>query len=252
MVTTLDLIEYLNGLLEPHLFKDYCPNGLQVAGKKSIRTLVTGVSACQLLLDQAAVRSADAVLVHHGFFWKGEDRCLVGHMRKRIGCLIEHDINLIAYHLPLDAHDALGNNTQLAQLLGIHATGLFGFDNGPALGRIGEMERSFSASEFAARLTSKLQRAPLHIAASDHPIKRVAWCTGAAQSYLHEAIKHDVDAFITGEVSEQSVHVARENNIHYFAAGHHATERYGVQALGEHLAERFSLDHQFIDIDNPV
>ncbi|MDS4069464.1 MAG: Nif3-like dinuclear metal center hexameric protein [Candidatus Competibacter sp.] len=248
-----DLVAYTDRLLAADTFSDYCPNGLQVEGRPEVETLVGGVTACQALLDAAVERGADAVLVHHGWFWKGEDPRVVGMKRRRLATLLRHDLGLIAYHLPLDAHPELGNNAQLARLLDLTVTGTAG-DNGraPGLVMLGELAEAVGGDAFAARIETRLRRKPLHIPGGDAPIRRLAWCTGAAQSCIETALQEGVEAFLTGEASEQTVHFARENGLHFFAAGHHATERHGVQALGAHLAQQFALRFIFVDIDNPV
>ncbi len=252
MVKLHDLVAYLDALLLPNAFKDYCPNGLQVQGRVSVNTLVTGVSANQALIEAAIAQGADALLVHHGLFWKNDPLTLTGIKYHRIKSLVLNDVNLIAYHLPLDAHLVYGNNIQLAKHLGINFTEAFAVEPGLDLGFIGCLPEPIPAEQFTELLTSRLARAPLHIPAFAKEINKIAWCTGAAQDFLPQAIEFDVDAYVTGEVSERTVHIAKENNIHFFAAGHHATERYGVKALGEHLSEQFDLKHIFIDIDNPV
>ncbi|MDP1930008.1 MAG: Nif3-like dinuclear metal center hexameric protein [Gammaproteobacteria bacterium] len=253
MYVTLDeVLKELKTLLRPEQFNDYCPNGLQVEGRSSVRRIVSGVTASQALIDRAIAAEADLILVHHGYFWRGEDAAVTGIKKSRIHSLLTHDISLLAYHLPLDAHAELGNNAQLGKLLGFSTTGDIGKQNNHSIGLTGEVAEPCSGVQLAMLLESKLGRAPLHIAASDREIGTVAWCTGGAQNYIELAVKAGVDAYITGEISEQTVHIARETGIHFFAAGHHATERYGVQAVAAHLATRFGLEHQFIDIDNPV
>ncbi|HRD50049.1 MAG: Nif3-like dinuclear metal center hexameric protein [Candidatus Competibacter sp.] len=248
-----ELVAYADRLLAVENFSDYCPNGLQVQGRAEVRTLVGGVTACQALLDAAIERQADALLVHHGYFWKGEDPRIVGIRYHRLRALLRHDLSLLAYHLPLDAHPLYGNNIQLAARLNLIVEGGFGPPGrGPAIGCVGALAQPASGPEFAARIAATLGRQPLHLPGAAPLIRRLAWCTGAAQSYLETAIDQDVDAFLTGEISEPTVHLARESGLHYFAAGHHATERYGVQALGAHLAERFALNFTFVDIANPV
>ncbi len=248
-----ELVAYTNRLLAVENFNDYCPNGLQVQGRAEVHTLIGGVTACQALLDAAIAQQADAVLVHHGWFWKGEDPCIVGMKQRRIATLLRHDISLIAYHLPLDAHPELGNNAQLAQRLDLTVTGTAGGNSRtPGLVMLGELTEPVSGADFAARIETRLQRKPLHIPGSDAPIHRLAWCSGAAQSYIETALSEGVDAFLTGEASEPTVHFARENGLHFFAAGHHATERDGVQALGAYLTRQFALHFAFIDINNPV
>ena len=247
MINRTDLIAYCDEFLETGMFKDYCPNGLQVEGSDSVMKIVSGVTACQALIDTAIEEKADLLLVHHGFFWKGEPPVLTGIKKRRLKSLLSNDINLLAYHLPLDAHKKLGNNVLLAEKLGLTVEQFFA-DNDIALtGCVKEQ----TGGEFRQNIADILDRDPLHIEA-DRMIIKVALCTGAAQSYIEQAIELGVDAFISGEVSENTWHIAKENNIHYFSAGHHATERYGVQALGEHLASRFGLEHKFVDINNPV
>lgn len=251
MVLLKDLLNYSNNILEIERFNDYCPNGLQIEGKSEIKKIVSGVTASQALIDAAIEENADVLLVHHGYFWKGEDARIIGLKYKRVSSLIESGINLIAYHLPLDAHPLYGNNAKLSELLDFKVAGSFPSDN-TAVGMYGTLKTPMSADEFSEKITSVLGQKPLHIGENDEQIHTVAWCSGAAQSYLEPAAELGVDAYLTGEVSEQTVHIAREYGIHFFAAGHHATERYGVQALGDHLASHFALKHQFIDIPNPV
>lgn len=251
MIATAELVKYSNKLLRVSECKDYCPNGLQVQGKKNIKKIVSGVTACQALINAAVAAEADLLLVHHGFFWKGEDQTITGSKHARIKTLLAHDLNLLAYHLPLDAHPQLGNNAQLAKLLNITLDNEL--DTGPGLkfAFAGEFSTPRPAQLVKEQIAKVLKHDVLHIAV-DKPIKSMAWCSGGAQSYMNLAIEAGVDAFLTGEASEYNFHQAKENNIHFFAAGHHATERYGVQALGEHLAETFSCQHKFIDIDNPI
>ncbi len=252
MVQMADLTQYIADLLAVDRFKDYAPNGLQVEGRKEIQCIVCGVTACRDLIDAAIEAGADAILVHHGYFWKGEDPCLVGMKAERIRRLLRADINLLAYHLPLDAHGELGNNVQLARRLGLIVEGRFVGDAETGIGMYGSLPVAMGGDEFSAHINSVLARPPLHIKGSDRPIKRVAWCSGGAQGYIEQAVMLGVDAYLTGEVSEHTVHTAREYGIHFFAAGHHATERYGVQALASHLADNFGLEQTYIEIDNPV
>lgn len=248
-----ELLSYTNDLLRIDEFRDYCPNGLQVEGKSELRRLVSGVTASQALLDQAIEQQADAILVHHGYFWKGEKEAITGMKKKRLQSLLQHDISLLAYHLPLDAHTELGNNVQLARVLGIQRATYI--EQGKLKGLLwwGELQEEHTPESLATLLSERLRHQPLHLGADhDRPIRTLAWCTGAAQGYIEAAAELGVDAFISGEMSEQTTHQARELGLHYFAAGHHATERYGVQALGQHLAEKFSLAWEFIDCPNPV
>ncbi len=247
-----DLMAHLDALLKPEQFNDYCPNGLQVQGRQQVQQLVCGVTASQALIDSAIEVGADAVLVHHGFFWKGEDPCITGMKQKRIKALLEHEVNLIAYHLPLDAQPLYGNNVQLAAQLGITVTDGLEPGNLYSVGHIGKLDKAAPVMAFADHVANKLGRRPLVIEGGEQTISTVAWCTGAAQGYIEKAAALEVDAFLSGEISEQTVHQARELGIHYIAAGHHATERYGVQAVGKHLQLELGVDYQFIDIDNPV
>ncbi len=252
MISRTELLSYIETMLESNRFKDYCPNGLQVAGTETIEHIVAGVTASQALIDAAIDLGADTILVHHGYFWRGEDQRIVGIKQKRLKALLNNNINLIAYHLPLDAHPTLGNNVQLAQELGIEVDGRVAGTGEPALALCGCLTVPNSVPEFSDLLRQKLQREPLVIQAHDRPIQTVGWCTGAAQGYIEQAAELGLDAFISGEISEQTVHLARELGINYFAAGHHATERYGVKALALDLANQFNIKQQFIDIDNPV
>lgn len=253
MAATLQsLQQLLNTILCPDRFEDYCPNGLQVEGGVNVSKLVTGVTASQALLDAAVGDNADAVLVHHGYFWRGEDAEIVGIKKKRIATLIENNISLFAYHLPLDAHPVYGNNAQLGTLLGIETlSGLFA-DNEPGVGNIGQLPAPTKVDEFVEEVSNALGRRAQHIAGGPDLIQRIAWCSGAAQGYIEQAADAGVDMYISGEISEPTVHIARERGIHYIAAGHHATERYGVQALGGQIASQLGIEHKFIDIDCPV
>ena len=241
---------YLNQLLDTARFHDYCPNGLQVEGRNEIHRLVSGVTASLDLLEAAVAANADAILVHHGYFWRGEDPCLIGMKHRRIAFLMEHNVGLLSYHLPLDAHPEFGNNIQLARRLGLIEKGRFGEQDIAMHGTLHPEGLDLKALQIV--IQRALGREPLVIGNEAKPIRRVAWCTGAAQSYFDEAIRLDVDAFITGEISERTVHAARESAVAFISAGHHATERYGVQALGEHISKKFGIAHRFIDIDNPV
>ncbi|WP_454056232.1 Nif3-like dinuclear metal center hexameric protein [Cupriavidus sp. Marseille-Q8015] len=246
---TKELELYLNELLEVPRFKDYCPNGLQVQGRLETLHVVTGVTASLALVEAAIEAGADAILVHHGYFWKNDDARVIGQKHARLKRLLGADINLMAYHLPLDNHAELGNNAQLGAQLGITPTGRFADDQ---LGWTGTLPRPMPLSELAAHVAGVLQREPLAIGDADRPVRTVGWCTGGAQGYFDAAIAAGVDVYISGEVSEQTTHLARESGVAYLAAGHHATERYGIRALGEHVAQRFGLRHTFIDIPNPV
>jgi dinuclear metal center YbgI/SA1388 family protein len=249
MIDLLTLEAYCNELLAVDDFDDYCPNGLQVESGSEASRLMTGVTACQALIDAARDWGADLLLVHHGFFWKGEPAPIRGIKGRRISSLIDGRISLLAYHLPLDAHPEFGNNSRLGERLGFARS--VAADTSGLIWRT-ELPEPMSAGDLSARIERSLGRTPLHVAGHERPYRHIGWCTGAAQSYLERAASLGLDAFISGEISEQTVHMAREMGVDYFAAGHHATERYGVQALGRHLAQRFELEYRFVDIDNPV
>ena len=246
-VSTRELCAWLDTTLNAASFKDYCPNGLQVEGHGQVSHIIAGVTASQALIDVAIERGADAVLVHHGWFWRGDDPRVRGTLRTRLAALLAANINLIAYHLPLDAHPTLGNNAQLAARLGLVA------DRDPAnLIWLGSMPGATTLGQVAKQVATRLGREPLLVGAADQPASTIAWCTGSAQGMFSEAIDAGADVFITGEVSEPTVHLARESSVGFIGAGHHATERYGVQALGQAVQQQFGIKVDFIDIDNPV
>ena len=252
MVGRTELSAYLDELLQPSAFSDYCPNGLQVEGRDQIEFLISGVTASQPLIEVAREQNADALLVHHGYFWRNEDLAVTGMKARRLRALLTSDINLFAYHLPLDAHGELGNNIQLANILELEVTGLLEVDS-PETGRTGRLKEPRSAAEFSGWLEERLDHPVVWAGPeTEDPITTVGWCTGAGQQFIEQAARLGLDAFISGEISEQTVHTARECGVHYFACGHHATERYGVQAVGRHLEEKFGLRHQFVDIPNPA
>ena len=246
------LCDFCDDYLSVPDFDDYCPNGLQVEGSEEVNHIVSGVTASLDLIEAAIEARADALLVHHGYFWKGEAQPITGFKGRRVRALIRNNINLLAYHLPLDAHPEVGNNAQIARLMGWEVQDKFG--------RIGlhdivfstRFESPLTLDELSASVASRLKTRPLTISTGDRPVRSVAWCTGAAQGYIEQAAGRGIDAFISGEVSEATFHFAKEMGIHYIAAGHHATERYGVQALGALIEEKFGVRHQFIDIPNPV
>jgi dinuclear metal center YbgI/SA1388 family protein len=244
-----ELQHYTQELMQVERFKDYCPNGLQVEGRADIRKIVTGVTASMALLVAAKQANADLILVHHGYFWRNEDPRVVGIKRSRLAFLLKNDLNLAAYHLPLDVHAEFGNNVQLGRVLGICSSGFAGESN---LVAYGNLAKPMTLMEFSAQIESILQRTPMVVGDPQKMVRKVAWCTGAAQGYMDVAISLGVDAYISGEISEQTVHQSTESGVSYISAGHHVTERYGVQALGQHLAEKFNLMHEFIDVKNPV
>lgn len=252
MASLQEIVTHTNELLAVSQFRDYCPNGLQVQGQREINRLIGGVTASQELIDAAIEQQADAILVHHGYFWKGEDAAITGMKYHRIRSLLDADIALLAYHLPLDAHHKLGNNAQLANKLGLTVEGGFASHGKVDIAMHGRLNQSMSATDLSAHIEKVLGRLPMVVDAGPASIQRIGWCTGAAQGYLAEAASLGLDAYISGEISEQTWHEARELGIHYFAAGHHATERFGVQALGQYLSQHFSLEFKFIDLDNPV
>jgi dinuclear metal center YbgI/SA1388 family protein len=253
MILRNDLEQYLNNLLKPEQIKDFCPNGLQVQGNDEIHKIVTGVTATQALIEQAIHEKADALVVHHGFFWKNESYVIRGMKHQRIKALIENNISLFAYHLPLDIHPELGNNAQLAKLFEISNVAPLEVGNPLSVAVRGQFSHDITGSELSTRISQQLSRECLHIAPpSNKKIQTVAWCSGGGQSYIELAAEQGIDAFISGEVSEQTTHVAREMDIHFFAAGHHATERYGAKALAKHLEDELSIPAIFIDIDNPA
>jgi len=252
MVRLNELVTWSNNLLQVDDYQDYCPNGLQVEGRGEVRRLVSGVTASLALIEAAVAHGADVLLVHHGWFWSGEEVRVVGMKQRRLKALLANDISLLAYHLPLDGHAELGNNTRLGQVLGLSVEGRFGKGPGGGIACYGALPRALPGAELAAHIGRCLGRAPLHVSGGERPLRRIGWCSGAAQGWIEQAAALGLDGFISGEVSEQTVHVARELGIDYFAAGHHATERYGVQSLGDHLARKFAIDHEFIDIDNPA
>lgn len=245
------LVEETDRYLNIARIADYCPNGLQVEGRPQVRRIVSGVTASQALLEAAVAAEADAVLVHHGYFWKGENPCVTGMKQRRLKTLLAHDISLLAYHLPLDLHPEVGNNVQLAQQLDIEVEGPLEPDNPKTVGLVGALAEPMSARDFARRVAEVLGREPLLVEGAGS-VQRIGWCTGGGQGYIDTAIAAGVDLYLTGEASEQTFHSARENDVAFIAAGHHATERYGVQALGDYLAKRFAIEHLFIDCPNPV
>ena len=242
-----DLLDYLDRLLEVGQYQDYAPNGLQVEGRQEIKRIVFGVTASQALIEQAIRKQADAIIVHHGYFWKNEPLTITGMKYRRIKALIENNINLIGYHLPLDGHAELGNNAQLAKLWQIED-----ITPSPGLVRLGRLAQPQSIEHFIETVAHSLQRQPLHLPGGPQDVQTIAWCSGGAQGYIGQAVEWGADVYISGEVSEQTTHIAQESGIHYLAAGHHATETWGVQALAEHLSQAFDLHCEFVDCPNPV
>lgn len=242
----------LNELLQPAAFKDYGPNGLQVEGRREVQCIASGVTASLAFIDAALATGADTLIVHHGLFWRGHDGRLTGWLKDRVARLLRAEVNLFAYHLPLDAHAELGNNAQLGLRLGLRADGRFGDQDLGFIGTPTEAAGATTAQALAAGVQLALARAPVLLPGDGRPLRRIAWCTGGAQGYFEAAIAAGADAFLTGELSEPQAHLSRETGVAYLACGHHATERYGAPAVAAHLAARFGLAHQFIDIDNPA
>jgi len=252
MIDRTELVAAANALLQPERFRDYGPNGLQVEGRARVAKLVSGVTASRALIEAAIASGADAVLVHHGLFWRGQSGCVTGWMKQRLALLLAHDINLLAYHLPLDAHPELGNNAQLGKRLGWVGQSRFGEQDLGWLGERADSRSYANAKDLVDQLASVLNRPVALINNASKAIKKIAWCSGGAQSYFEAAIAAGADVFVTGELSEPQAHLARECGVAYIAAGHHATERFGAPAVAAHLAQQFGLQHEFIDIDNPA
>lgn len=246
-------MQAFDALLQPERFKDYGPNGLQVEGKAELRKIVSGVTASLALIEAAVAAQADAIFVHHGLFWRGQDGRVTGWMKQRLALLLAHDINLYAYHLPLDAHPELGNNAQLGRQLGLRAERYFGENNLGFLGHRSDAAEGFdNAEQLAEHIQHALNRPVVLVGRAQSAIKNIAWCSGGAQGYFEAAIAAGTDAFITGEISEPQAHYAREMGVAFIACGHHASERYGAPAVAAHVAAQFGLAHEFIDIDNPA
>jgi dinuclear metal center YbgI/SA1388 family protein len=252
MTDRQQLAQAFDTLLAPEKFRDYGPNGLQVEGRSRVRNLVSGVTASLALIEAAVAAGADSILVHHGLFWRGQDGRVTGWMKQRLALLLAHDLNLFAYHLPLDAHPELGNNAQLALHLGLRASARFGEQDLGFLGGRIDGGAFDDAAALGLHIESVLKRTVTVIGKPGRPITRLAWCTGGAQSYFEAAIAAGADAFVTGEISEPQAHYARECGVAYIACGHHASERYGAPAVAEHVATQLGLSHRFIDIDNPA
>lgn len=252
MIDRQQLVQTCDALLQPERFRDFGPNGLQVEGAARIQKIVSGVTASRALIEAAIAAQADTILVHHGLFWRGQTGCVTGWMKQRLALLLTHDINLLAYHLPLDAHPELGNNAQLGLKLGLAVQSRFGEQELGCLGARMDQPDFANASALAAHVESVLNRPVTLVDAGQRAIKKVAWCSGGAQSYFEAAIAAGADAFITGEISEPQAHYARECGVAYLACGHHASERYGAPAVAAHVAAQLGLAHEFIDIDNPA
>ncbi len=249
MASRTEIESYTHTLLDVGRFRDYGPNGLQVEGRAEVRKLVSGVTASRALIEAAIDAGADAILVHHGLFWRGHDGRITGWLKERLALLLGHQLNLLAYHLPLDAHPEFGNNARFGTRLQLEAQGRFGEQD---LGFIGAPAELLALAVLAERVQQQLGRTATVVPGDGRPIRQVAWCTGGAQGYFEAAIAAGADVFITGEISEPQAHYARETGVAYIACGHHASERYGAPALAAHVAQRFGIEHQFIDIENPA
>lgn len=247
-----ELVKQLDILLEPQAYKDYCPNGLQVQGRQQVSKIATAVTASQNILDQAVAAGVDALLVHHGYFWKNESPTVTGMKYRRLSTLIKYDISLLAYHLPLDAHSVLGNNAELARILDWSVSDGLESGNPKSIGLVGSAMKDKTLGEIAARIHRELDREPLVIGDLSKEINKIGWCTGAAQGFIDQAAEVGCDLYVSGEISENTVHAARELGVAYIAAGHHATERYGVLALGQWLEDRYDIEHIALDEKNPV
>jgi len=250
MADRVEVEAFLQELLQPQAFKDYGPNGLQVEGRREVRHVASGVTASLDFIDAAIAAGADTLLVHHGLFWRGQDGRLTGWLKARVARLLAHELNLFAYHLPLDAHAELGNNAQLGRRLGLLADARFGDQDLGFIGPAGAALQSLDA--LAQALRQALGREPVIVPGDGRPLRRVAWCSGGAQGWFEAAVEAGADAYLTGEISEPQAHLARETGVAFLACGHHATERYGAPAVAAALAQHFELAHGFIDIGNPA
>ena len=251
MIDRNTLVTYVDSLLGCDNFKDYAPNGLQIEGKSKLVKICTAVSAGEVVVKQAIELGADMLIVHHGYFWRGEQPQITGAKKRRFSLFLQNDLNLCAYHLPLDSHLEIGNNACLAEILPVGKIMSHDAKGIQDILWTGELEKELSASDFNEFLAKNLQT-PIYLSGGDKKIKKVAWCSGGAQDFIEDAATLGADAYISGEVSERTFYQAEELRVHYFACGHHATERYGVQELGKHLASKFDLKYEFIDIKNPI
>ena len=247
-----DITKYADNYLRITSFNDYCPNGLQVEGKQNVVKLASAVTASLAVIEQAVEWGADCLIVHHGYFWKNERAQVVGMKKRRLQALLGADLSLLAYHLPLDAHPVVGNNAQIAYRLGISNLEPLQKTSKTPIGNVGILDKPLDIKEFVNKCAQSFAHHPIHIDTGPRQVQRIAWCTGGAQHMIEDAVECQADVYLTGEISEQTVHIARECNIHFIGAGHHATERYGVQALAAHLAEKFSLEHRYFDELNPA
>lgn len=249
MVGRNDILAWFDEVLQTASFKDYAPNGLQVEGRETVGKIATSVTASKAAIDFAVEQGADLLLVHHGMFWKSEPQTITGWKKERIAALLEHNINMAGYHLPLDAHPVLGNNAQLAQKLGFETDKRFGEQN---LLNSGRLKQPQTLAQLTAHIETVLQRKPTVIGNPLQIIKSAAWCTGGAQGFFQTAIDEGADVYLTGEISEAQYHLANETGTAFIGAGHHATERYGIRALAEAAAEVFGVEVCHFDENNPA
>ena len=252
MAALQEIIQWCNDTLKTHEFKDYAPNGLQIEGKSEVKKIVCAVTASQEAIDAAVAQQADLLLVHHGYFWKGEAYPITGMRGKRIKTLIQHDISLVAYHLPLDSHPMLGNNAAIADLLELEIFEALDASERHPIGNIGYLKQALNPEDFKNLLTERLGFQTIHLPADKKTIQKVGFCTGAAQDFISKAAEQNCDAYISGEVSERTYYEAKELDVHYYACGHHATERYGVQRLGKAISEQFNLEYSYFELNNPI
>ena len=252
MAKLQDIIQWCDQTLESTEFKDYAPNGLQIEGKTEVRKILAAVTASQDAIDAAIRENADLLLVHHGYFWKGEAYPITGMRGKRIKSLIQHDISLLAYHLPLDSHPSLGNNAAIADLLELERIEALDPSERHPIGNIGYLNQPMPVEEFKKFVSEKLKFDITHLPADKTMIEKVGFCTGGAQDFIVKAAEQGCDAYISGEVSERTFYEAKELGVHYFACGHHATERYGVQRLGQAISEQFDIEYVYFELNNPI
>ncbi|AWL28379.1 Nif3-like dinuclear metal center hexameric protein [Acinetobacter defluvii] len=252
MAKLSEIIQWCDGTLKAAEFKDYAPNGLQIEGKTEVNKILCAVTASQTAIDAAIEQKADLLLVHHGYFWKGEPYPITGMRAKRIKALIQHDISLVGYHLPLDAHPVLGNNAAIAEILALENIEALDPSERNPIGNIGYLKQPMSPEAFRALLTEKLGFDTIHLPASTTQVQKIGFCTGGAQDYIEKAAQQACDAYISGEVSERTFYQAQELNVHYFACGHHATERYGVQRLAQAISEQFNIEYSYFELNNPI
>ena len=252
MAQLKEIIQWCDETLNTHEFKDYAPNGLQIEGRSDVQKILCAVTASQEAIEAAIAQNADILLVHHGYFWKGEPYPITGMRGKRIKSLIQHDISLVGYHLPLDSHPTLGNNAAIAECLALENLQALDPSERHPIGNIGFLKHAMSATEFRDYLTARLGFNTIHLPAEKNQIQKVGFCTGAAQDFIGKAAEQGCDAFISGEVSERTYYEAKELDVHYYACGHHATERYGVQRLAKAISEQFNIEYSYFELNNPI